>query len=43
MMGQGTIRWFGRKRLPISVCLSVQASYLVNDVRSTRHAALLLA
>lgn len=41
--GQSTIRWFGRKGLPISVCLSVHASYLVNDVRSTRHAALLLA
>ncbi len=36
-------RWFGRKGLPISVCLSVHASYLVNEVRSTCHAALLLA
>ena len=36
-------RWFGRKGLPISVCLSVHASYLVNDVRSTCHAALRLA
>ena len=36
-------RWFGRKGLPISVRLSVHASYLVNEVRSTCHAASLLA
>ena len=42
-MGQSArFRSFGRKGLPIFVCLSVHASYLVNEVRFTCHAALLL-
>ena len=37
-----TGNWFGRKELPISVCLSLHACYLANEVRSTCHGTILL-